>query len=444
MNKIFRVGIYLRLSNEDRDKNDGSEISESIKNQRNMLIDYINRNSNFLLVDEYCDEDLSGAGTFRPEFERLIKDCEDGKLDIVLCKSQSRFSRDMEIVEKYINNKFIEWNIRFIGIADNADTDIIGNKKARQINGLVNEWYLEDVSNNIRSAFNSKMKQGEFISPFAVFGYKVSSINNNKLIIDDDAALIVKDIFKLYLKGLGFMGISKYLNNNNIPCPSLYKYRCGIKLNIVSNKCREDIKWNGNAIKNILTNDIYLGNLIQGKRTTVSYKNHKIIKKDKSLWIRRNNTHEAIIDEDTFKRVQDLINERKKVKKSTGIVHNFSGKVFCNECKCYMRKKNSRDHEYLVCSKNNYDFCINNKSIRYDVLDDIILKEINRFVYKYYDKNIVSDRFKNKDLDNYYNINIFNGFDKLNRIIVGEFIDKIYIGKKKKDNNRDIIIRWRF
>ena len=187
---LLKVGIYLRLSNEDKDKLSKSDSSESIKNQRNMLMQYIAKHPEFTLAGEYCDEDLSGAGTYRPAFERLIKDCEDKKLDIVLCKSQSRFSRDMEIVEKYINNKFKEWNIRFIGLSDNADTDNRGNKKARQINGLVNEWYLEDVSNNIRSAFYSKMKQGELISPFAPFGYDISPENNNKLIIDCN----VKDI----------------------------------------------------------------------------------------------------------------------------------------------------------------------------------------------------------------------------------------------------------
>ena len=208
--KILRVGIYLRLSNEDRDKANKDDDSESIKNQRNMLIDYISKHHEFVLVDEYSDEDLSGAGTYRPEFERLIRDCENKKLDIVLCKSQSRFSRDMEIVEKYINNKFKEWNIRFIGLSDNADTLVLGNKKSRQINGLVNEWYLEDVSNNIRSAFNSKMKQGEFISPFASFGYEISSEDNNKLVVDPIASEIVKDIFNLYGTGLGFTGIAKY------------------------------------------------------------------------------------------------------------------------------------------------------------------------------------------------------------------------------------------
>ena len=207
-NKILRVGIYLRLSNEDRDKVNKDDDSESIKNQRNMLIDYIDKHPEFVLVDEYSDEDLSGAGTYRPEFERLIRDCENRKLDIVLCKSQSRFSRDMEVVEKYINNKFKEWNIRFIGLSDNADTDNNGNKKSRQINGLVNEWYLEDVSNNIRSAFNSKMKQGEFISPFASFGYEIDPNDNNKLIVDPVASEVVKNIYDLYLSGLGFTGIA--------------------------------------------------------------------------------------------------------------------------------------------------------------------------------------------------------------------------------------------
>ena len=322
--KFYKVGIYLRLSNEDKDKINKNNPSESIKNQRNMLLDYINKHQEFILIDEYCDEDLSGAGTYRPEFERLISDCEKRKLDIVLCKSQSRFSRDMEIVERYINNKFKE---------------NYGNKKSRQINGLVNEWYLEDVSNNIRSAFNSKMKEGEFISPFAAFGYEISKENNNKLIIDPFASDIVKEIYNLYLKGFGYTKIVKYLNDKNIPSPSLYKYQKNIKLNIVSNKPRESIKWNPNTIKTILTNELYIGNLIQGKRTTVSYKNHKIINKPKNKWIKKENTHAAIIDKNIFDKVQLEIKKRTKPLKSTGLVHSFSGKIFCLECKNHLRKK---------------------------------------------------------------------------------------------------------
>ena len=523
-NSNIRVGIYLRLSDEDKDKINKSNPSESIKNQRNMLIDYISKNPLFILVDEYSDEDLSGAGAYRPEFERLIKDCENRKLDIVLCKSQSRFSRDMEIVEKYINNKFKEWNIRFISLSDNADTNNLGNKKSRQINGLVNEWYLEDVSNNIRDAFKIKMKHGEFISPFASFGYEISKVDNNKLIIDDYAAGVVKRIYNLYLKGFGYTKIAKYLNLNNIPSPSLYKYRKGIKINIVSNKNREDIIWNTNAIKTILTNEIYVGNLIQGKRTTVSYKNHKIINKPKSDWIRIENTHEAIIDNETFKKVQVAIKERTKPTKSYGTIHIFSGKVFCLECKQYMRKKNSSKHEYLVCTKNECSTCINKCSIRYDELENIILKEINKKINKYYDDNILRKEIQennnlpnkilllekekkellgiisktNNYLQNLYEdkvnglINVkqfkellkkyndnekqnkdkirfidneikcykqkksqnenykeliekYKKIKKLNRFIVEEFIQKIYIGKSNKEKNvRDIKIEWNF
>jgi len=387
--KLYRIAIYLRLSDEDSDKINKLDDSESIKNQRIMLLNEIAKNPNYILVDEYCDENLSGAGTYRPEFERLIKDCENAKIDIVICKSQSRFSRDMEVIERYLHNKFVEWNVRFIGIVDNADTNVNGNKKARQINGLVNEWYLEDVSKNIRSAFDAKMKEGQFISPFASYGYEVSKEDNNKLVIDPVASEVVKDIFSLYLQGYGLTGIAKCLNSHQIPCPSLHKYNKGIKLNVISNRAREDIKWTTNAIKTILTNELYLGHLIQGKRTTVSYKNHKIKSKDKSLWIRKENTHEPIIDSSTFEKVRIEMQSRTKSKADFGVVHVLSGKVFCKECNHYLRKKNSARHEYLVCSNNRdgYDDCINKESIRYDVLTNIILKEINKKISEYYDIN---------------------------------------------------------
>ena len=513
--KIYNVGIYLRLSQEDKDKKNYD--SESIKNQRNMLVQYISKHPDFYLTDEYCDEDLSGAGTYRPEFERLIKDCEKHKIDIVLCKSQSRFSRDMEIVEKYINNKFKEWNIRFIGLTDNADTDNSGNKKSRQINGLVNEWYLEDVSNNIRSAFYSKMKAGEYISPFAPYGYEISKENNNKLIIDQQAALIVKDIFKLYLNGLGYTGIAKYLNQKKIPCPSLYKFQKGCKLNIISNQPREKIRWNANAVKTILTNEVYLGHLVQGKRTTISYKNHKTIKKDKSKWIKFENAHDKIIDDETFNKVKQTMANRTKPMKKNGLIHIFSGKVFCFECNHYMRKKNSKKHVYLVCS--NAENCINNSAIRYDDLEMLVLSAINKLINDYINENEVIDIIKEKNIENkraflnkkynetrmlllkneqylknlyedkvngiitteqfillskdYNNNNIayneqlniinkeinkyknnkldnlikkqiakYRSLESLNRIVIDEFINKIYIGKKENAKKRTIKIIW--
>ena len=433
----------------------------------------------------------------------------------------------MEIIEKYLHNKFIEWNIRFIGLSDNADTENKGNKKARQINGLVNEWYLEDVSNNIRSAFQAKMKQGEYISPFASFGYEISKENNNKLIIDKEAEIIVKQIFNLYLLGLGYTGIAKYLNNQNIPSPSLYKYQKKSKLNIISNRPREQIKWSANAIKRILTNELYIGNLVQGKRTTINYKNHKIKRKNPQEWIKIENTHDPIIDKETFIKVQRLIKERTKPNHKTNLIHIFSGKVFCLECNHYMRKKNSTKHEYLICSnnQNGYNDCSNKTSIRYDLLEKIILNEINKLIKKYYDikilnninlnnnknntnnilssliqkqekitkeinkkdnylKSLYEDKVNNlitkeqfiKLIDSYNNdittlqnqliivkkeishyqdkinlkndntiFNKYNSIDKLNKVIIDEFIKKIYIGKINTLNNtRDIKIIWNF
>lgn len=392
MNKQ-KVAIYLRLSEEDKNKTNKNDLSESLKNQKNLLLDEINKQPTYELIDIYCDEDLSGAGTYRPEFERLINDCKNAKIDIILCKSQSRFSRDMEIIEKYLHNKFIEWNIRFISFSDNVDTNNKSNKKTRQINALVNEWYLEEVSNNIKTAFSAKMKNGEFISPFACFGYKISKTNNNKLEIDKPASLIVIEIFNLYLKGYGYQSIAKHLNDNNIPSPSHYKKINGSKLNILSNKKTEEIKWSSNSIKTILKNEIYIGNLIQGKRTTISYKNKKIIKKNTNSWIKIINTHPHIIDKYIFNKVNNIIKTKQKTPTSNKVISPLSNKVYCFECGKKMYRKTTSKHEYLSC-RNIY--CLNKKSIRYDYLNNYLLNKINNYLKELINTSYIYDILKTK------------------------------------------------
>ncbi len=399
-----------------------------------MLLDFIKRNKNFLFVDEYCDENISGAGTYRPEFERMIYDCKIGKLDIVLCKSQSRFSRDIEIVEKYINNKFKEWKIRFISLADNIDTEKNETTKTRQINALVNEWYLEDVSNNIKSALKIKMKQGELISPFAPYGFKK---NKNILEIDKEASKVVKNIYNLFLSGYNYTSIANYLNNKNIPSPSLYKYQKKIKLNIVSNKPREEILWNNNTIKTILNNEIYIGNLIQGKRTTISYKNHKTVSKDKNNWIRKENTHPKIINKETFMKVQNIINKKKKNNIRTRNNHILSGKIFCYKCKNIMRKKSTKNNTYLTCINAEKNKCNNRNSINYEILKSILLNNINNLVKEFFDEELLINKINNyvierkKEIEknliekqnNYKEINIYikNIYeDKINKILSEE------------------------
>lgn len=404
------VAIYLRLSNEDINKRDSE--SESIKNQRKLLLDEISKHDDWLLYDEYVDEDYSGSSLNRPEFKRMINDCENKNIDIVLVKSQSRFSRDMEVIEHYIHNKFTEWHIQFISIVDGADSFNVYNKKTRQINGLVNEWYLEDTSESIRSSLKIKMKNGECIAPFAPFGYR---IKNNKLEIDNIAANIIKRIYSLYISGYGYQGIANKLNNDNIPSPSYYKYLNGEKLNICSNKCIKDIKWSVNAIKTILSNEVYIGNLVQGKRTTISYKNQKIIRKDEKLWIHSLKVHDAIISDYLWNSVQKLRLKNTKECK-TNKYSLLSGKVYCGYCSKLLRRKNNGKYIYLFC-----DNKCSLKRIRYDILKNVIREHILSVIKK----NINYSVYSNEN-DTTINHNDFENKKATIRLYIQElFQDKV-------------------
>lgn len=218
------VGIYTRLSDEDRFKRNKDDDSESIANQKSMLLKYA-LSQDWEVYNVYSDDDCSGADINRPQFQKLIEDCKNWKIDIVLCKTQSRFSRDMEVVERYIHNKFVEWWVRFVSIVDNADTEVQGNKKARQINGLINESYLEDLSDNIRSSLQNKREDWLYLGSFAPYGYIKDPNNKNKLLIDPVASEVVKEIFELFKSGVGYYNIAKHLNEKGILTPSNYKKR---------------------------------------------------------------------------------------------------------------------------------------------------------------------------------------------------------------------------
>ena len=193
----MKAAIYCRLSEEDKNKQFKNEESNSIQNQKSMLIEYAVEH-NWEIYGIYSDDDYTGADRNRPEFNRLLKDAENNKFDIILCKTQSRFTREVEIVEKYIHGLFIDWGIRFVSIVDNADTNNKGNKKARQINALINEWYLEDMSENIKSVLTNRRKNGYHIGSFAPYGYKKDPERKGHLVIDDEAANIIREIFNLF------------------------------------------------------------------------------------------------------------------------------------------------------------------------------------------------------------------------------------------------------
>lgn len=303
-----KVAIYCRLSVEDIDRN--NKESESIKNQKLLLTEYA-KEKNWFIYQIYCDEDYSGLDANRPEFNNMINDAKSRKFDIILCKSQSRFTRDMELVEKYINRLFFIWGIRFVSIIDNIDTDIKGNKKTRQINALINEWYCEDLSENINAVFKKKMLDGKFIGSFACYGYKKNVNDKNTLIIDEDAANVVKRIFQMFIDGYSYFEIAVKLTEENILNPTNYKISKGYKF-YNPNACNN--KWSLNTIKKIINNRTYIGDMVQGKSKKISYKSNDIINIPKDEWIIIENTHIPIIDKETFFKAQSLIKTKKHLK----------------------------------------------------------------------------------------------------------------------------------
>ncbi len=295
----MKAAIYVRLSEEDKDKKDPMDDSRSIKNQKELLKNYAAERG-WEIYDIYCDDDYTGADRNRPQFKRLIADAGIGKFDIILCKTLSRFTREMELVEKYIHGLFPLWGIRFISVADNTDSADRKNKKARQISGLINEWYLEDMSDNIKSVLTDKRRAGKHIGSFALFGYKKDPENKGSIIIDPKAAQTVRLIFSMYLEGKTMTSIASELNLMGLPSPSEYKRQKGEKYK----SSKEPAKWRYPAISSILRNEMYIGNMVQGRFASLSYKTKKNAPVKREKWFIVKNTHEPIIDNRTWSLVK--------------------------------------------------------------------------------------------------------------------------------------------
>ncbi|HCT65723.1 MAG TPA: recombinase [Lachnospiraceae bacterium] len=316
----------------------------------------------------------------------MIRDAKNGCFNTVICKSQSRFTRDMELVEKYIHGLFPIIGIRFIGVVDNVDTSIKGNKKARQINGLINEWYCEDLSENIKSVFKSKMEQGQFLGSFAPYGYEKDPKDKHRLIVDAEAAEVVKKIFKWYIDGMGSQKIRNKLYEENIPTPSAYKR---LKTpNFFHPSLKYDYSvvygmWAKSSVKRILSNEVYIGTIVQGKERKASYKSKKMITVPPQEWIAVPNCHQPIISKEEFELVQKMLKENKYETTNKAIgqknIFIFSGKVYCKHCGNKMFRVVGRNQQvYLYCqvfSRSKGKDCRHN-SIRYDELTKIVKDKI--------------------------------------------------------------------
>lgn len=320
----MKAAIYCRLSKEDEDK---IGESESIQNQKSMLLQYALENG-FDIYQIYSDEDYSGIDRNRPAFNSMLQAASEHRFDVVLAKTQSRFTRDMELVEKYLHGKFMEWGVRFIAVVDHVDTNDTANKKSRQINGLINEWYLEDLSTNVRSVLDHKRKEGLFIGSFARYGYCKDPNAKGKLIIDPEAADVVRRIFSMALSGIGAHKIARILNDEKIPSPTAYKQLHGIHYRSALKNTNAAL-WSSPTVYQILHDQLYIGNMVQGKHKKISYKSEKTIWLPKSQWIVVENTHEAIIEREMFETVQRMMQERTRSGEK-GTIHPLARKVVCS------------------------------------------------------------------------------------------------------------------
>lgn len=285
--------IYCRLSREDEDKRGGE--SESIVNQRELLSGYAAAKG-WSVHGVYSDDDASGADAERPGFLKLLRDAEDGRFSIVLCKTQSRFTRDIELVERYLHGLFPRWGVRFVTVVDCADTSDRQNKKSRQLNGLINEWYLEDLSENVRAVFDDKRRRGQFIGSFPPYGYAKSEGDKNRLTPDGETAPVVRRIFDMYEDGKSLREVAAALDAAGVPPPSERLGRIG--------------RWNKNAIARILKSETYIGNLTQGRRRKPSYKSRLTVELPRSEWITVRGTHEGIVTPGQFRRVNERLLRR--------------------------------------------------------------------------------------------------------------------------------------
>ena len=379
-----KAAVYCRLSEEDRNKQFETDDSNSIQNQKAMLLQY-SMEQGWEVFNIYSDDDYTGSDRNRPEFQRLLHDAEQRKFDIVLCKTQSRFTRELELVEKYIHGLFPIWGIRFVSIVDNADTANKGNKKSRQINGLVNEWYLEDMSDNIRSVLTSRRRNGFHIGSFALYGYKKDPDQKGHLIIDEEAAAVVREVFILFSQGYGKTAIARMLNDRGIPNPTEYKRLHGLRYQ--QPKQKNSTLWKYFAIADMLENEIYIGNMVQGKYGSISYKSKQNKPRPKDQWYRVEGTHEPIIDRELWDRVQAILVQRAKPF-SGGSIGLFARKVRCANCGYTMRSSKTHGRHYLQCSNRHVakDACIGS-FISVEMLEQMVIEELNRLSAEYLDKD---------------------------------------------------------
>ncbi|MCI8392900.1 MAG: recombinase family protein [Clostridia bacterium] len=434
--KSFRVGLYIRLSREDGDK----EESSSVTNQREILKRYVSEQENFFVVKEYVDDGWTGTNFDRPKFKEMIEDIEAGIIDTVITKDLSRLGRERLGVGHYTEIYFPEHNVRYIALLDNIDTYIdSGMNDMAPFKGVINDMYVRDISKKIRSSLTERRKAGNFLGVTAPYGYQKDPDNKFHLIINEKEAEIVKRVFSLYLEGKGLTRIAQILTKDGVPVP-------GEARDIgKTRKTALYSSWKQTTIRRILDNRVYLGELVQFKRRKINYKSKRRITVPEEERYICKGTHEAIIDEDDFNVVQSILKKNKSFK---GTKHDylFKGLLYCAECNArlnvtysnYALKRYGEYRYTTICysySRLYSDVCTRHSN-SIPELEEVLIKHIKEVCTKYVNENLADELIsmaKRKKMQELKQMNNEKRLETLEQKItdIGLYIKNLYMDKVK-------------
>ncbi len=367
--QIYNIAAYLRLSKEEYSN---EKESNSITNQRQIIDNYLEEHKEYKLVDYYVDDGYTGTNFDRPEFQRMLEDIKNKKIDVIIIKDLSRLGRNYIETGNFVEVVFPAMGVSVISVDENCEMDSLDYYGSDYVplKNLFNDMYAKDISKKVRSSLIVKKYNGEFVGKLAPYGYIKDPKDKHKFLIDKNVSNIIVKIFDMILDGKSRKEVADFLNYNDILTPSEY-------LNININKDMTVMKkWNSEMVNSILRNENYTGTLFQGKKRKLNYRVDKKINIDKENWIVTENHHEAIISKEKFDKVQEILDRKSKVNKD-GSIDILSGILKCKCCGSNMVKRSSKEKVYYYCS--NYyrkKNCENNRSISRSILDELIKKEL--------------------------------------------------------------------
>ena len=396
--EFYHVAIYLRLSRDDISTSGGTGIdgniatgrgkaeSNSISSQRDMIRSYIRKQDNMEIYDIYIDDGFSGANFDRPEFKRMMQDVEAGNVDCVIVKDLSRLGRDYIEAGRLIQKTFPAFSVRFIALTDHFDSltaDYNETSLVVPVKNFVNDSYARDISGKVRSHQKVKREKGDFIGAFAIYGYRKSDANRHLLVPDGYAADIVRKIFAWKLDGYSNLAIAQRLNGMGILSPMEYKkvqgdkFQTGFVTGVKAN-------WSAVAIKRILTNENYTGTLVQGKEEKINYKVKKSVRKPEEEWTKVQKAHEAIIPQEDYEIVQDLLKIDTRAGNGEKKAHIYVGLLFCGDCMEPMIRRVNRykgkERVSFICSTKNKGGDCGRHTISEEDLNHLILTGLKQQV----------------------------------------------------------------